>query len=376
MARSSWTTLHERSEQWLSGVALAAVRLEIARLSVSVGLAIPETLKTTARAIGATATRSVASERPHEATLSQAHETQDDLTDGVTGLLKESGFNERLAALTRQPTGPAWSLLLIGVDNIERINNRYGRSGGDDALHTVAYLLRNYRLAPGRRGERHIYKLNGPQFAYLLGDTPLADAARIAEEIRQSIAESAMFLEQITVSIGVVANDEIEQGQETPAVLLVQTAQNRLHIARTSGMNTVCTVDPEGVSSLGAGASILIADPDAPYLEVLTRQLTEQGYAVLVAEDGEDALDIIDQIVPDVIVCEVMLPKTNGFAVRERLRHSARLSEIPFVLISHRKNDEMIEKASLLGIVHFLRKPLSLVELTGLLRNLSGAPTT
>ena len=294
----------------------------------------------------------------------------------MTGLLNETVFNERLAALFKEPTSVVSSLLLIGVDNIERINTRYGRSGGDDALHTVAYLLRNYRFAPDRRSEHRVYKLDGPQFAYVLGSTPLADASTAAEELRQSVAESAMFLEQITVSIGVVSSDEIEPNQGSPADRLIQSAQARLRIAQSSGMNTVCATDPEGVSSLGGGATVLIADSDAPYLDILTRQLTERGYTVLVAEDGEDALDIISQIVPDIIVCEVMLPKTNGFAVRERLRHSSRLSEIPFILISHRKNDEMIEKASLLGIVHFLRKPLSLVELTGLLRNLSEGPPT
>ena len=74
---------------------------------------------------------------------------------------------------------------------------------------------------------------------------------------------------------------------------------------------------------------------------------------------------------PSVIVSEVMLPKLNGFALREQLRRSSRLSQIPYVLLSHRKTDELIEKASLLGIVHFLRKPFSLVELVGLVRNLA-----
>lgn len=371
---AKWTALHERSEQWLSGVALSAVRLEIARMSLDIGLPIPEALQTIARGFGASPSRAAPSDARREAVAARPIAPESDGTDRVTGLLNETVFDRQLASLFSEPTSAVTSLLLIDIDNIERINERYGRSGGDDALHTVAYLLRNYRFAPDRRSEHRVYKLSGPQFAYVLDDTPLAEAARVAEELRQSIGESAMFLEQITVSIGVISSDEIEQDQESPADRLIHRARNRLRVARASGMNTVCTTDPEGVSSFGRGANVLVADSDAPYLDILTRQLTERGYTVLVAQDGEDALDIISQIVPDIIVCEVMLPKTNGFAVRERLRHSSRLSEIPFILISHRKNDEMIEKASLLGIVHFLRKPLSLVELTGLLRNLSEGP--
>ncbi len=214
----------------------------------------------------------------------------------------------------------------------------------------------------------------------MLEEDALPEATRLAEELRKAVSESAMFLEQVTVSVGVASVDEVTaaggdaDGGKAAAVLvdrLLDRAQSRLRIARAGGRNTVCATDPEG-GPLTGGANILIADPDAPYLEVLTRQLNARGYSVLVAEDGEDALDVIAQIVPDVIVCEAMLPKLNGFSIREELRHSSRLSEIPFILISHRKNDELIEKAGLLGIVHFLRKPFSLVELTGLLRNLTG----
>jgi diguanylate cyclase (GGDEF)-like protein len=380
-----WLVLYERMQQWLSGVALSAVGREMARLSPRLALPVPEPLAGLAATIGESGSREPRDDvrRPPAGArrTGRPRTDHDALTDPVTGLLNETVFDERLAELLADPRGNGVSLLLVGVDNIERINRRYGRSGGDDALHTIAYLLRNYQSAQAGRDYQRVYKLSGPLFGYVLEGTPLADASTIAEGIRQSIAESAMFLEQLTVSIGAVASDEELDGSHAdgdpgrssrPAPdMLVQSARGRLHVARSSGMNTVCSTDPEGVSSLRAGANVLIADPDAPYLEILTRQLAERGYTVLVATDGEDAMDIISQIVPDVIVCEAMLPKINGFAIRERLRHASRLSEIPFVLVSHRKNDELAEKASLLGIVHFLRKPLSLVELVGLLRNLT-----
>ncbi|MFW5683695.1 MAG: response regulator, partial [Spirochaetota bacterium] len=304
--------------------------------------------------------------------------------DPVTGLRAEDAFHNELEEASRErfegsaEAGADEAVLLLGVDNIERINRRYGRTGGDDALHSIAYLLRNYQSAHDPGETHQIYKLNGPRFAYRIAGASLQEGSRVAEQLRQIVAESAMFLEQMSVSVGVASAEEVEEGQAdaSPKELagrLYERAQARLHVARSGGMNTVCSTDPEGARGLGAGATILIADPDAPYLEILTRQLDELGYSVIVADDGEDALEIIDQIVPDAIICEAMLPKVNGFAIREELRHSSRLSEIPFILISHRKNDESINKAALLGIVHFLRKPFSLVELTGLLRNTTGA---
>lgn len=390
-----WAGLYGKMEQWLGASVLSITRMIMARLSLDVGLPLPGRLQaigSVIRAIPRPQAREIEHGRPPRVV---AEAGDDDLTDPVTGLLDEEVCRRHLGERLAERGDAPVSVLLVGVDNIERINQRFGRSGGDDALHAVSYLLRNYHSAHGRGGRHRIYKQSGPVLAYVLEEGTLPEATRLAEELRKAVSESAMFLEQITVSVGVASVDEVtvaavdvdggaateDDGgtrttgdRETAAVLvdrLLDRAQSRLRIARGSGRNTVCATDPEG-GPLTGGANILVADPDAPYLEVLTRQLNARGYSVLVAEDGEDALDVIAQIVPDVIVCEAMLPKLNGFSIREELRHSSRLSEIPFILISHRKNDELIEKAGLLGIVHFLRKPFSLVELTGLLRNLTG----
>lgn len=410
--RANWPRLYELMEQWLSKAALSAIRMTMARISVAVGLPVPRQLAALARSVRAAESLSrsgsgqtagapggqpagatgepgqrarggdtVAVDHDHGTSGGDDRRASEDPvpTDPVTGLLTEDALRERIASTLEGGETRPGALLMIGVDDIERINQRFGRSGGDDALHTVAYLLRNYssarqgREADGRTDREAIFKLSGPRFAYLVPGVAVSDAATVAEELRQSVSESAMFLEQITVSIGVAGSEELATELNEPEERLIARSQARLQLARASGMNTVCASDPEGAAGLGTGTNVLIADPDAPYIEILTRQLNEQGYSVLVADDGEDALGIISQIVPDVIICEAMLPKINGFALREELRHSSRLSEIPFILISHRKSDELIRKASLLGIVHFLRKPFSVVELLGLLRNTTGS---
>lgn len=389
-----WRGLYEKMEQWLGASVLSMTRMVMARLSLEAGLPLPGRLQAIAGVIETIPAPGVRKTELHEAARVVDDASGDSLTDPITGLLNEVVCRDRLADALGESADQPLSVLLVGVDGIERINQRFGRSGGDEALHAVSYLLRNHQSAIGTAARHRIYKLSGPVLAYVLDRAPLSEASTVAEELRKIVAESAMFLEQITVSIGVASLDEVAAHAGTgnspatgapaakpgalragsaPALVdrLLGRAQSRLRIARASGRNTVCATDPEG-GTLGGGANVLIADPDAPYLEVLTRQLNARGYSVLVAEDGEEALDVIAQIVPDIIVCEAMLPKLNGFSIREELRHSSRLSEIPFILISHRKNDELIEKAGLLGIVHFLRKPLSLVELTGLLRNLTG----
>jgi diguanylate cyclase (GGDEF)-like protein len=409
LTEDRWLALYARMEDWLSSSILAAIHIVVVRISLRSGLPVPPVLRRLGDAIGRVGTgatgvgRAVIEAGAREARagaasmnapgipgnpvealadteLLQVQTDYEDLTDSVTGLLNETVFRQRLGDSLSRLTGEETSrengaVLLVGLDNIQRINARYGRSGGDEALHAVAYLLRNYQSSRSRRGAHRLYKLRGPLFAYVLEEGSVLDGASVAEQIRQEIAESAMFLEQLTVSIGVIGVEELYDREldasETPADSLVRIAIGRLSVARQSGMNTICSVDPDAAAVVSSGSSVLIADPDAPYLDVLSSSLRDEGFTVLTARDGADALSIVQQIVPAVIVSEVMLPKINGFSLREELRHSSVLSEIPFVLISQRKTDEVVEKASLLGIVHFLRKPFSLVELLGLIRNLS-----
>lgn len=395
LTQNHWTRILEAIEQWVPGSALTSIFPLVAEMAGRHDLPVTDSARKFTQAArrpsaavssSATPTAPDAARAPVRAIGtadmpgSQAPGTgTDELTDSITGLMNEAVFKQRLAGQFRSGTEAEGlgAVMILGVDNIQRINTTYGRAGGDEALYTVAYLLRNFQSAHSRRGAHRLYKLSGSQFAYVLSRGSVAEGAEVAELIRRSVAESAMFLEQITVSVGVVGLDELfestesQEGEEVLADEVTNRGVARMRIARKGGANTVCSEDPAAASSINTGSTVLVADPDAPYLEMLTKQLEDQGYTVLLAQDGAEALHIIDQIVPDAIVAAVMLPKRNGFALREELRHNASLSQIPFILVSHRKTDETIEKASMLGIVHFLAKPFSLLELIGLLRNLT-----
>lgn len=292
----------------------------------------------------------------------------------ITDLPRETLFRKKMVSrMKSEESDPACSLLVISLDNAQRINSNYGRVGGDEALHAVSYLLRNIRSRQSQRKKHEIYRYAGPTFAYVIPDAK-DDASEIAEEIRQHVAESVMFLEPITVSIGVAACHEAAR----PGVSPDQRVQNlerisltRLQIARASGMNTVCFSAPVEVGSNPAHGTILIVDPDAPDLQILIDQLQFSGFTVITVTDGLQAMETISQIVPDVIIAEAMTPRLNGFVLRDRLRHSASLNTIPYILISQKKSDEYLQRAARLGILHFLQKPVSLVELRGLVENLT-----
>ena len=69
---------------------------------------------------------------------------------------------------------------------------------------------------------------------------------------------------------------------------------------------------------------------------------------------------------PELIISEVLLPKVDGFALRERLRQNSSSQAIPFFFLSHLKDHEGIQRALALDVEHYLQKPYILPELVGL----------
>ncbi len=353
-----WPGLVSSLTQWIGGAELDVLQHTLVMLSVRATLPLPESFSGAMRAYGAHVSRAA---RPVESLETGQGVAQSDVAYDSQALA---------ADLKRiRESKVECALLLVSLDRIEQINRRLGRVGGDDALNALSYLLQNYRLSRSDGVLTRLYKLTGPNFVYVIENSEDQDMPAVAEEIRKTVAESALFLERITVSIGLVQSHELQEDGSSSELL--DRAQGRLALARASGMNTICSSDPEESAIGSGGATVLIADPAAPYLHTLTRILEDKGYSVLMADDGDDALETISQIRPDAIVCEAFLPKLNGFGLREQLRSSSEMSSIPFILVSHRKDEETIEKAALLGITFYLRKPFLLVELVGLLSNLT-----
>ena len=132
------------------------------------------------------------------------------------------------------------------------------------------------------------------------------------------------------------------------------------------GGNKICLVtETDQKRSRG---KILLVDTDEMHLEVLSTILTDAGYKLFTATDGEAAFELVERESPDLIVSEVMLPKTDGFLFRQRLRENSRQQQIPFFSLSFQKNEENVQRAFALEIEHYLQKPYMLSELTGLIQ--------
>jgi diguanylate cyclase (GGDEF)-like protein len=299
--------------------------------------------------------------------------------DPLTGLPDEHLFRQQLPlefAHARDRERNA-ALLAVKLDGIEELNERFGRASGDEALRAVAYVLEGVRAGEGRQAHL-LFKLTGSLFGYYIPEGSAPRARAIAEEIHEKVQQSEAYLRPLTVSIGIVNFYEffLEEGSRGElAQRIRQAALHRVGIAERQGANTICESSDLSAAAVSTRPTVLLVDPDPDSMELLVRALEAAELVVQVCRDGESALSVVQSNPPAAIVCEAMCPRLSGFAVRERMQTNALWNSIPFILVSHRKNEDLIRKAVERDIRHFFRKPVSLTEVAGLIVNLTRRPS-
>lgn len=115
-------------------------------------------------------------------------------------------------------------------------------------------------------------------------------------------------------------------------------------------------------------ARILIVEDDASLRRLLEMRLTIDGYVTRAAADGADALAMLDEWTPDVVVADVMMPRLSGLSLCRAIRDQPRLASIPVILLTARNFDDEIEAVVKLGGVTFMSKPFDAEALNTALR--------
>jgi two-component system, OmpR family, alkaline phosphatase synthesis response regulator PhoP len=106
-------------------------------------------------------------------------------------------------------------------------------------------------------------------------------------------------------------------------------------------------------------AKILIVDDEPDILDMLQYNLKKEGYEIILARDGQQALNLATKI-PDLIILDIMMPELDGLEVCKRLRSNSVTSKIP-ILILTAKSTELDEIIGLeLGADDYIQKPISL----------------
>src|SRR5213080_3418079 len=111
--------------------------------------------------------------------------------------------------------------------------------------------------------------------------------------------------------------------------------------------------------------TILAADDDPQLLRLVVRNLEFEGYQVLAARDGQQAMEQLEAHVPDLMLLDVMMPKMDGFTVCQRVRE---FSTVPIIIVTARGQEQDKIRGLDLGADDYLTKPFSVDELLARVR--------
>lgn len=205
-----------------------------------------------------------------------------------------------------------------------------------------------------------LIKGNGGQSIALLVDQLVGSRAQIVvKPIGQQFA-----------SVGVIAGATIlGDGQ----VCLILDGQNiARQVQATQRIKQLS--DQQDLSRRGnARRLVMIVDDSVTVRKVTSRLLERQGYDIVTAKDGVDAIEQLENVRPDLMLLDIEMPRMDGFEVINLVRHHDIHRNLPIIMITSRTGEKHRERAFSLGVTHYMGKPFQEAELLANVQELIAA---
>ncbi len=141
------------------------------------------------------------------------------------------------------------------------------------------------------------------------------------------------------------------------------------HMLEALSSESGAPVQPQALAPVAAQIPlIMVVDDSITVRRVTQRMLLREGYRVVMAADGLQALEKLADELPVVVLSDIEMPRMDGFDLARNIRGDARLKALPIIMITSRIAEKHREHAKELGVDHYLGKPYSEDELMGLVR--------
>ncbi len=114
--------------------------------------------------------------------------------------------------------------------------------------------------------------------------------------------------------------------------------------------------------------TVLVVDDTPETLSLLTDTLDQEGFTVLIATDGEAALDLLEQITPDLVLMDALMPGIGGFETCKRLKRDKLMAHLPVIFMTGLSETEHVIEGLACGGVDYVTKPIVLKELLARIR--------
>lgn len=117
---------------------------------------------------------------------------------------------------------------------------------------------------------------------------------------------------------------------------------------------------------------VLIADDEPNIVAALQFLLERNGYEVQIARNGNEALELIEAEMPDLVLLDIMMPQKSGYEVCQRMRERPDWQHIKIVMLSAKGRDAEVNKGLSIGADLYVTKPFSTHELMDKIKGLVG----
>ena len=118
-----------------------------------------------------------------------------------------------------------------------------------------------------------------------------------------------------------------------------------------------------------ANKKILVVDDETFIINLLRNGLTENGFEVITADNGFDALLSVEENQPDCVITDIMMPRLSGIDFLQALKNNEVTKDVPVILISAMDQAEMVQQGLDLGAADYITKPFKINEIVGKLRH-------
>ncbi|ENX31456.1 MULTISPECIES: Hpt domain-containing protein [Acinetobacter] len=119
----------------------------------------------------------------------------------------------------------------------------------------------------------------------------------------------------------------------------------------------------DGSRNANARRLVMIVDDSVTVRKVTSRLLERQGYDIVTAKDGVDAIEQLENVRPDLMLLDIEMPRMDGFEVTNLVRHHDIHRDLPIIMITSRTGEKHRERAFSLGVTHYMGKPFQEAEL-------------
>ena len=117
---------------------------------------------------------------------------------------------------------------------------------------------------------------------------------------------------------------------------------------------------------------ILVVDDEPHIVKMVESRLKANGYEVIIAYDGQEAVEKVKSDMPDLIVLDLLLPKIDGYMVFDMLKQEEKYKNIPIVMLTARAGYEDMKKGLEIGAIAYLTKPFKAEVLLGIIAGAVG----